>query len=90
MQKSGRTEQEFGIEMGLVEDFVHVAAGAAHFLGKPCHAASLSTQLVENHIAEMNIAHNVMVFLLQSYIIFGFVCCFEKQLVQLTIINFFA
>ena len=39
------------------KQFVHIAAVATHFLGKPRHTIALFAQLSENHVAEMDVVH---------------------------------
>ena len=50
-------QNEFGIEVLPFEQLVHIATIAAHFLGKPGYAITLSAQLIENHFAKMDIVH---------------------------------
>lgn len=50
-------QNEFGIEVLPFKEFVHIAAVAAHFLGKPRHAVALFAQLRMNHFAEMDFVH---------------------------------
>lgn len=50
-------QNEFGIEVLPFKEFVHIAAVAAHFLGKPRHAVALFAQLRMNHFAKMDFVH---------------------------------
>jgi len=56
-EQAAGAEDELGIEVRTGQQLVHVAAVAAHLLGKPRHAAPLLAQRAENHLAEMDVAH---------------------------------
>ena len=58
MEQPASSQYEVCVEMRTCKQLVHIAAVAAHFLGKPCHAVALIAQFAENHIAEMDVAHS--------------------------------
>ena len=56
-EQAAGAEDELGIEVRTGQRLVHVAAVAAHLLGKPRHTAPLLAQRAEDHVAEMDVAH---------------------------------
>ena len=57
VEQSACSEDEIRIEMLPSKQFVHVAAVAAHLLGKPSYAVALLAQLRINHSAKMDVVH---------------------------------
>lgn len=57
VEQSACSKNEIGIEVLPSKQLVHVAAVAAHLLGKPSYGVALLAQLRINHSAEMDIVH---------------------------------
>jgi len=57
VEQSACSKDEIGIEVLPSKQLVHVAAVAAHLLGKPSYGVALFAQLRINHSAKMDVVH---------------------------------
>lgn len=56
MHRDRNAKQQVAVERRLVEDFVHMIAGAADLTCQPAHAALVGFQLIVNEVPDVDVA----------------------------------